>query len=68
MNDDKLCIVCQRTLKQRMNAYSECSHVDCPIRPKAWSDKEFGQPHHGHPPDYEEEWAKDHGFDPYSSR
>lgn len=37
MNDQR-CEVCHRDPNRVRKAWQECSHVDCPFRPTAWSD------------------------------
>lgn len=36
MENDQICGVCHRQPARRNNAVCECSHVECPARPKAW--------------------------------
>ena len=33
-----VCSTCQQDPKQRFGLFGECSHIDCPIRRRAWSD------------------------------
>lgn len=33
------CVVCQRDPQRTNNTIYECSHVDCPSRRKAWSER-----------------------------
>lgn len=33
------CAVCQRSPERMNSAFSECSHVDCPHRRRAWSER-----------------------------
>lgn len=33
------CAVCHRNPKRMNSAVAECSHVDCPHRGRAWSDR-----------------------------
>jgi hypothetical protein len=33
------CTVCQRNPERMNNTFAECSHIDCPHRRRAWSER-----------------------------
>ena len=50
------CIICQRNPERMNSEFAECSHVDCPHRRKAWSDRPA--------PTYRGPWPKNVDEDP----
>ena len=39
MSQADTCRVCQRDPATRNNAVAECSHVECPLRRRCWSER-----------------------------
>lgn len=44
-----LCITCNRDPKRMNGDRGECSHVECPHRRNAWSERPSGHPYDGQP-------------------
>lgn len=45
------CAVCNRDHARMNSKFSECSHIDCPHRRKAWSERPTpAELNHNHPP------------------
>lgn len=50
------CVVCTRDPKRMNGEFSECGHLDCPHRRRAWSERPA--------PQYKGPWTKNEDKDP----
>lgn len=58
MEEQSRCAICSKDPKNRNNAFFECSHVDCPHRRHAWSERPTPEQLYKGP------WAKNEDKDP----
>ena len=56
-----ICAVCNRDPKRMNSDIAECSHVDCPARRRAWSERPTPADLHRGP------WPKNESHDPLPS-